>query len=163
MVARVDVLIVGAGQAGLAAASELGRLGVSCTVYERHPRVGDSWRTRYDSLVLFSSREYSALPGLEHAGDRDGFPDRLEMADYLERYAASRALPVVTGEGIARLSRGAHAFSALTDLGNPLEARAVVVAAGAFQRPSGLSGQAPPYSARMASGAPSISTAASGA
>ena len=92
MVARVDVLIVGAGQAGLAAASELGRLGVSCTVYERHPRVGDSWRTRYDSLVLFSSREYSALPGLEHAGDRDGFPDRLEMADYLERYAASRAL-----------------------------------------------------------------------
>jgi putative flavoprotein involved in K+ transport len=134
MVAPVDVLVVGAGQAGVSAASELCRLGLTCTVHERHAHVGDSWRKRYDSLVLFTSREYSALPNLAHAGDPDGFPHRLEMADYLERYAAHRALPVVTGEGIERLSRSEHVFSAVTDQGKQLEARAVVLAAGAFQR-----------------------------
>src|SRR5690606_33165195 len=50
----VDVLIVGAGQAGLAAARTLTERGVACVVQERHPRIGDSWRRRFDSLVLFT-------------------------------------------------------------------------------------------------------------
>jgi putative flavoprotein involved in K+ transport len=56
------------------------------------------------------------------------------MGDYLERYAETLALPVVTGDGIASLSRSGPVFSAVTDRGQQLEAGAVVVAAGAFQR-----------------------------
>jgi putative flavoprotein involved in K+ transport len=127
--------VVGAGQAGLAVARELAASGVDSIVQERLPRVGDAWRTRYDSLVLFTPRELSALPGLAMPGDARGYPTKDEMADYLERYVARFALPVVTGDGVARLSRGLSCFNALTHSGCELRARAVVIAAGAFQRP----------------------------
>ena len=130
-----DVLIVGAGQAGLAAARTLVGLGVDCVVHERHPTVGDSWRRRFDSLVLFTPRRLSALPGLTHDGDPDGYPGKDEMGDYLERYADRFALPVVAGNGVARLAREHDRFIATFDGGETVASRAVVVAAGAFQRP----------------------------
>jgi putative flavoprotein involved in K+ transport len=102
----VDVLVVGAGQAGLAAARALLELDLSVIAHERHARVGDSWRQRFDSLVLFTPRAISPLPDLAHAGDPRGYPGKDEMGDYLERYAEQFRLPVVTGDGIARLSRG---------------------------------------------------------
>lgn len=132
---RIDVLVVGAGQAGLATAHALGASGVHCRVQERLPSVGDAWRRRYDSLVLFTPRELSALPGLSMPGDPSRYPSKDEMADYLERYAKRFALPVHTGDGIARLSRRSSWFTALTDAGVELSARAVVIASGAFQRP----------------------------
>lgn len=67
---RVDILIIGGGQAGLALAYILRQTTLSYQVVERHPRLGDSWRRRYDSLVLFTPRAYSALPGLSIPGDR---------------------------------------------------------------------------------------------
>lgn len=131
----VDVLIVGAGQAGLAAARTLLERGVACVVHERHPRVGDSWRRRFDSLVLFTPRRISALPGLAHEGDPRGYPCKDEMGDYLERYAARFSLPVVTGNGVARLVREHEHFLAELDDGDVISSRAVVIATGAFQRP----------------------------
>ncbi len=141
----VDVLIVGAGQAGLAAARTLTEHGVACVVHERHPRIGDSWRRRYDSLVLFTPRRISALPGLAHDGDQRGYPGKDEMGDYLERYAASFSLPVVTGNGVARLVRGEKHFLAELDDGHVLSSRAVVIATGAFQRP-----RVPGFAGRLA-------------
>jgi putative flavoprotein involved in K+ transport len=102
---RVDVLVVGAGQAGLTVARELERLNVKCVVHERRKRVGDSWRERFDSLVLFTPRELSTLPGLSHSGDPQGYPSKDEMGDYLERYAEQFGLPVIPSSGVARLSR----------------------------------------------------------
>ena len=141
----VDVLIVGAGQAGLAAARTLTERGVACVVQERHPRIGDSWRRRFDSLVLFTPRRISALPGLAHQGDQRGYPGKDEMGDYLERYAASFSLPVVTGNGVARLVREQEHFLAELDDGDVISSRAVVIATGAFQRP-----RVPGFASRLA-------------
>lgn len=132
---KTDVLVIGAGQAGLAAARALAEIGVACVVHERYPRIGDSWRRRFDSLTLFTPREISALPGLPQSGEPRGFPPKDEMGCYLERYAARFALPVVAGNGVAHLSRRPKGFNALTDAEGAIEARAVVIATGGFQRP----------------------------
>ncbi|HEX7116127.1 MAG TPA: NAD(P)/FAD-dependent oxidoreductase [Steroidobacter sp.] len=140
-----DVLIVGGGQAGLATAKTLAERGLACVVQERHPRIGDSWRRRFDSLVLFTPRRISALPGLAHEGDPRGYPDKDEMGDYLERYAARFSLPVVTGNGVARLVREQEHFRAELDDGGVIFSRAVVIATGPFQRP-----RIPGFAARLA-------------
>jgi Pyridine nucleotide-disulphide oxidoreductase len=57
-----DCVVVGGGQAGLSTAGRLKALGVSYVVVDRHPRVGDSWNTRYDSVKLHTAREYAHLP-----------------------------------------------------------------------------------------------------
>lgn len=70
-------------------------------------------------------------------GDPDGFPTKDEMADYLEAYASHFDLPVVLGTGIRRLERIVDGgFRAITEDGEPIECRAVVLATGAFQRPA---------------------------
>jgi putative flavoprotein involved in K+ transport len=131
---HMDVLVVGAGQAGLATGAALQRTGLTFRLFDRAVRVGDSWRRRYDLLVLFSTRAYSSLPELRMAGDPEGYPSKHEIADYLESYANVLALPITLGDGIAQLTRGADGFGAVTDGGTHVTARAVVVAAGAFQR-----------------------------
>jgi putative flavoprotein involved in K+ transport len=80
-------------------------LDVCFCLFDRAHRVGDSWRRRYDSLVLFSPRAYSALPGLQMSGDPAGYPGKSEVADYLEQYAQAFDLPVTLGDGIDRLER----------------------------------------------------------
>jgi putative flavoprotein involved in K+ transport len=133
---ELDVLIIGGGQAGLAMGSGLKETPVSFRIVERHPRVGDSWRNRYASLVLFTPRAYSALPGLAVPGDPEGFPTKDEMADYLESYSERFELPVAPGTGIRRLERVTGGFRATTEAGEPIDSRAVVLATGAFQRPA---------------------------
>jgi putative flavoprotein involved in K+ transport len=135
MEAETEALVVGGGQAGLAMARALTSQRIRCLVQERLPRAGDAWRQRFDSLTLFSSRRCSALPGLPVPGDPDGFPSKDEIADYLERYAAMLAVPVRTSDGVTSLSRQDRAFSALTESGRRIVARAVVVATGPYQRP----------------------------
>lgn len=132
----LDVLVIGAGQAGLALGFHLNKTPLRFRIVDRHARVGDSWRTRYDSLVLFTPRAYSALPGLAVAGDPDGYPTKDEMGDYLEAYATHFGLPVTTGTGIRQLARVDGGFRAVTEAGERIDCRAVVLATGAFQRPA---------------------------
>jgi putative flavoprotein involved in K+ transport len=143
---ELDVLIIGGGQAGLAMGHHLKETPLSFRIVERHPRVGDSWRNRYASLVLFTPRAYSALPGLAVPGEPEGFPTKDEMADYLETYAERFDLPVAPGTGIGRLERVDGGFRATTEAGEPIDSRAVVLATGAFQRPA-----IPPISKRLSS------------
>jgi putative flavoprotein involved in K+ transport len=132
----LDVLVIGGGQAGLAMGYCLRQTGHRFQIVERNPRLGDSWRNRYDSLVLFTPRAYSALPGLPLEGHPDGYPGKDEVADYLERYATHFDLPVLLETGIRSLTRVNGAFRARTDAGELIDARAVVLATGAFQRPA---------------------------
>jgi putative flavoprotein involved in K+ transport len=136
IVRELDVLVIGGGQAGLAMGYHLKQAGHRFQIVERNPRLGDSWRNRYDSLVLFTPRAYSALPGLPLQGDPDGYPGKDEIADYLERYADHRDLPVLTQTGVRSLTRVDGGFRARTDEGEIIDARAVVLATGAFQRPA---------------------------
>ena len=92
----VDVLVVGAGQAGLAAARAAQAAGLSCLVSEAKDEVGGSWPDYYDSLRLFSPARFSALPGLPMSGPADRYPTRDEMTEYLRTYADRFEVPVRT-------------------------------------------------------------------
>ena len=92
--ARYDVAVVGAGQAGLSMGYFLARQGLKFVILEAADSVGAAWRTRWDSLVLFTPRRYSGLAGLPFPGDPDTYPTRDEVIEYLERYAATFELPV---------------------------------------------------------------------
>ncbi|MEV4709317.1 NAD(P)/FAD-dependent oxidoreductase [Actinoplanes sp. NPDC049316] len=132
----VHTVVVGGGQAGLATGYHLRRAGIDCAVLDAHPRVGDAWRRRWDSLTLFTPRRYDALPGLAFPGDPDGHPGKDEVADYLAGYAEHFALPVHTGCSVTALrADGDGGFIADTTTGQ-WTARQVVVAGGAFHTPS---------------------------
>ncbi len=134
-VERYDVVVVGAGQSGLAIGRELVRAGRRFVILEAAPAVGAAWRERWDSLVLFTPRRYSGLPGLPFPGDPDGYPTRDEVVAYLERYASLFELPVRV-DGRVRSLRGAEGGRFVVELdGSSIEADAVVVATGPFQQP----------------------------
>ena len=141
----VDVLVVGAGQAGLGTAYWLTREpGLRVLVVDRAP-VGQSWLDRWDSLVLFTPRRFSGLPGLSFPTGPTRCPDRTEMATYLQSYAAHHRLPVRTGVDVRRVSRDGDGFVARTSRGT-VRARHVVVATGPFHRrnvPDAADGLAP--------------------
>src|SRR5690348_5417537 len=112
-----DVIVVGGGQAGLATAFELRRLGVGCLVIEANARVGDQWRRRWDSLRLFTPAQHDGLPGSPFPAPEMHFPTKDEMADYLEAYAADAALPVLTGTKVVELRRSQDRYEVVTSAG----------------------------------------------
>jgi putative flavoprotein involved in K+ transport len=134
-----EAIVIGAGQAGLAAGYHLARRGIDFTVLEAGRRVGDVWRERYDSLLLYSPAKYNALPGLPFSLAAHAFPTGRQMADYLEAYADHHKLPVETGVRVDCLrasneADGAGRF-AISAGNRRYEASQVIVATGAFQRP----------------------------
>jgi len=134
-VPELDVLVIGAGQAGLATGYHLRRSGLRYELLDGNSRVGDSWRQRFDSLMLFTPRSYSALPGLPVPGDPQGFPSKDEIADYLEAYAAHFAVLIRLGAAVRSLETSGMNFRVTTSDGLQVESRAVVIATGAFQTP----------------------------
>ena len=135
---RLDVLVVGAGQAGLAAGQALQKANPSIRflLVDSNSRPGDSWRQRYDSLMLFTPRAYSALPDLPVPGDPDGFPSKDEIADYLSSYAKHFMLPIRPLTRIRRLDKTPNGYNAVTEDGLRIESKAVILANGAFQKPA---------------------------
>jgi putative flavoprotein involved in K+ transport len=131
---RVDVLVIGAGQAGLAVGYFLARQGRRFRIVDGADSVGAAWRGRWDSLVLFTPRRYDGLPGLPFAGDPDAYPTRDEVIAYLERYATTFELPVELGDAVRSLEADAGRFVVELESGR-IEAGQVVVATGPFQRP----------------------------
>jgi len=82
-----EVLVIGAGQAGLISAAYLGRLGVDTLVIDRHGRVGDNWRVRYDALTLHNPIEMNDFPGLPFPDHYPEYLSKDQVADWLEIYA----------------------------------------------------------------------------
>jgi len=130
-----DVLIIGAGQAGLAMAYYLQDTNLQYRVVDRHVQIGTSWRKRYDSLTLFTPRAFSALPGMPLSGDPQGYATRDEFADYLEAYAHQFAGSIHLNEPIHKLETLPEGFRATTETGGVYLSRVVVLATGAFQEP----------------------------
>ena len=129
-----DVVVIGAGQAGLSVGYHLRRLGLSFVILEANARVGDSWRHRWDSLRLFTPAQYDGIVGLPFPAARHSFPTKDDMANYLERYASHFDLPVRTGVRVQRLSRNGAKYQIDTDHGH-IEANHVVVAMASYQEP----------------------------
>lgn len=132
-----EVLIVGAGQAGVAMSEHLSRQGVPHLVLERH-RIAERWRTeRWDSLVANGPAWHDRFPGLEFTEvGPDGFATKDQVADYLAAYAEHFDAPIRTGVEVTavRKNEGRPGFTAETSMGS-VRARYVVAATGPFQKP----------------------------
>jgi putative flavoprotein involved in K+ transport len=132
----LEVLIIGAAQAGLAMGYALKNSNLRFKLVESHKRIGDSWRNRYDSLVLFTPRSLSSLPGFALDGDPYKYANKDEFADYLERYACRFNLPVRLNAGIQALAHIDDGFRVITTKDEIIETRAVILATGGFQTSS---------------------------
>src|SRR5436190_12570914 len=131
---HTDVLIIGAGQSGLALGYHLQRRGRQVLLVDRNQRVGDSWRARWDSLKLYSPASRDGLPGMPFPAGKTSYPSKDEMADYLEAYAERFELPVRLGTAVEALTQEDGRFVA--DTGDSrIEAGAVVVASGVVEKP----------------------------
>jgi len=131
----MSVVVIGAGQAGLAVSRELGELGIDHVVLERD-RVAQAWRARWDSFTLVTPNWTLALPGQPYDGEEpEGHVSRDAIVDYMQSYADRHAAPVREGVGVDELGSGRGRPFRLSTTDGDLEADAVVVCTGAFQRP----------------------------
>ncbi|KQY07575.1 FAD-dependent oxidoreductase [Mycobacterium sp. Root135] len=133
---EVEVLVVGAGQAGIAMSEHLGAQGIPHLVVERD-RIAERWRSwRWDSLVANGPAWHDRFPGLEFDVAPDGFAGKEEVADYLVAYADKVDAPIRTGVEVSSVRKmdGRVGFRVETSEGS-IDARFVVAATGAFQKP----------------------------
>jgi putative flavoprotein involved in K+ transport len=135
MTERIRAVVVGAGQAGLAASRELTQAGVEHVVLERG-RVAQTWRGRWDSFCLVAPNWTVQLPGGDYDGpDPDGFMARDDIVAFLERYARGFAAPVREGVDVRALEPDPGGGLLLDTSAGRILAEHVVVASGAYQRP----------------------------
>ena len=132
---KVDVAVIGAGQAGLATSFYLSQSGIDHVVLDRAV-IADSWRSRrWDSFTLNIPNWSFTLPGFHYDGqDPDGFMTRAEIVERFARYAGLINAPVEGDIDVTSLKQIADGTYLLTTTSGPIGARAVVVATGAYQR-----------------------------
>jgi putative flavoprotein involved in K+ transport len=131
---HIETVIIGAGQAGLATGYHLKRLGRPFVILDGNPRVGDNWRSHWDTLRLYTPAKYDGLPGMRFPGDRWSFPQKDEVAAFLESYAIEWDLPVRTGTRVRSLEQQpSGAFEVALEDGT-ITCDNVVVATGTFGR-----------------------------
>jgi putative flavoprotein involved in K+ transport len=136
MASVTDVVVIGAGQSGLAAARTLQAHGIHPVVLEAGPEPAGSWPRYYDSLALFSPARYSAIPGLEFPGGPDRYPHRDEVVAYLCRYAAILGADIRNHTPVTAVEAHDHAgFLVHTATGQAFPAAGVVAATGSFGNP----------------------------
>ena len=121
------VVVVGAGPAGIAAASSLRDNGVDALVLERGERVAWSWLTRYDHLRLNTSKRYSHLPGLRYPRHTPVFPSRDQVIEHLE--TGARGLDIRFDTAAERVDRQPTGWRVTMSAGT-VDARHVIVATG---------------------------------
>ena len=135
MKTEYDAIVVGGGQAGLAMGYHLARRNIDFVILDAGQRTGDAWRSRWDSLTLFTPAEYSALPGLPFPAPRGHMPRKDEVAGYLEAYAQQFELPIRHGERVLRASAGSDRRFRIETNARVYQADQIVVATGPFQTP----------------------------
>lgn len=129
-----DVVVIGGSQAGLAIGYHLAQGGLRFVILDAGPEIGHAWRSRWDSLRLFTPAQYSSLPGMAFPAPKDTYPGKDDVAAYLQAYASAFALPVRLNARVTSLTKHDGAYRiAIPDEG--FTARQVVVATGPFQVP----------------------------
>jgi putative flavoprotein involved in K+ transport len=132
---QLDVVVVGGSQAGLAMAWHLAQQGLRFVVLEAAPELGNTWRSRWDSLKLFTPAQYDALPGMAFPAPADTYPTKDPVADYLQAYAAAFDLPVRLNAKVTELRRQEDGSFEAQTADATYRAGQVVVATGPFQVP----------------------------
>ncbi|WP_081239054.1 flavin-containing monooxygenase [Streptomyces viridosporus] len=133
---HADLVVLGAGQSGLATAALAPRHGFARTlVLEAAEQAGGSWPHYYDSLTLFSPARYSSLPGMRFPGDGDRYPARDEVVDYLRAYARRLDADIHTSTTVTSMLPRDGAWVVRAHDGSRFTAPAVVAATGAFRGP----------------------------
>jgi len=130
-----DAIVIGGGQAGLAAGYYLQQAGLDFTILEAEPQPKGSWPHYYRSLRLFSTAGNSALPGLPFGGDPQRYPTRDEVMAYLTHYAEHWKLPVVTNTRVAAVTRSHTCFTVTAEDHRLFHSRSLIAATGSFHRP----------------------------
>lgn len=134
---KVNTLVVGGGQAGIAMSEHLSNHMVPHLVLERH-RIAERWRTeRWDSLVANGPAWHDRFPSMEFSNIApDAFAPKESVADYFVEYAEMIKAPIRCGVEVTevRSNTGRPGFHVTTSAGN-LEANSVVAATGPFQVP----------------------------
>jgi putative flavoprotein involved in K+ transport len=130
-----DVLVIGGGQAGLAMGYHLRQRDLRFQIVDAGAEIGCAWRSRWDSLRLFTSGHYDNLPGLPFPAPADTYPGKDEVADYLRAYAAAFELPVRLDTTVTSMTRAGDGSYLVKAGADELEAGQVVVATGPFQTP----------------------------
>ena len=128
-----DTIVIGAGQAGLAAGYHLAKRGKPFLIIDSADRVGGSWANRWDSLRLFTPASRDSLPGLELGGGFT-FPTTERLLDYLRQYAQQLALPLRLGVTVDGLFRENGGFR-VTAAGEVFDAANVILATGVHRVP----------------------------
>ncbi|MEU9831699.1 FAD-dependent oxidoreductase [Streptosporangium sp. NPDC048047] len=144
---RFDTVVIGGGQAGLAAGYHLKRRGRDFVILDAAHSVGQSWRSRWDSLRLFTPAHFTHLPGLPFPAPRRHLPSKDEMAGYLEAYATRFELPLRLGRRVDRLRRASDRGGyVISSTGRIVRAGNVIVATGPAMTPRlpGFAGQVDP-------------------
>ncbi len=126
-------VIIGAGQAGLAAAYYLRKIEDDFIVLDEGDQIGDSWRQRWDSLRLFTPSQHDGLPGFPFPAVQGTLPSKTEMADYLANYAKKHSIAVQLSTKVVELNKSAGGYEIITSKGN-IYADHVIVATGTNQR-----------------------------
>ncbi|MCQ6268872.1 NAD(P)/FAD-dependent oxidoreductase [Fictibacillus sp. WQ 8-8] len=131
----LDCLVIGAGQAGLAAGYHIQKRGWNYVILEASHQPAGSWPSYYDSLTLFSPARFSSLPGYRFPGEPDRYPTRDEVISYLTNYAEHFNFNVVTNENVQKVIKDNGLFKVETASGKVFAAKTVISATGAFAHP----------------------------
>ncbi|AWZ04474.1 MULTISPECIES: ArsO family NAD(P)H-dependent flavin-containing monooxygenase [unclassified Streptomyces] len=135
MTQSTDVVVIGGGQAGLAAGYHLRRLGIEFVILDAQAAPGGAWQHTWDSLRLFSPAAYSSLPGrLMPVQPGEVYPDAQHVVSYLADYEKRYELPVQRGTWVDAVHRDGAFLRVETDCGD-WQARAVISATGTWTRP----------------------------
>ncbi|MDE5055135.1 NAD(P)/FAD-dependent oxidoreductase [Niallia taxi] len=130
----LDTLIIGAGQAGISVGYYLKKLNKNFIILDRNSKIGESWKDRYDSLLLFTPRMYSSLPGMDMDGDKNGFPTKDDVASYLKNYVKKFNLPIELGIEVISAYKQKNYFLVKTNQKEYM-VKKLVIASGPFHTP----------------------------
>ncbi|MGQ9009255.1 flavin-containing monooxygenase [Bacillus stercoris] len=130
-----DTIVIGAGQAGISIGYYLKQTGQKFIILDKSHEVGESWKDRYDSLVLFTSRMYSSLPGMHLEGEKHGFPSKNEIVAYLKKYVEKFKIPIQLRTEVISVQKLKNHFLITTNR-EEYQAKNLVIATGPFHTPN---------------------------
>lgn len=134
MTDALEVLVIGGGQAGLVMGYHLAERRQRYLIVDAGAEIGAAWRSRWDSLQLFTPAQFDNLPGMPFPAARDTYPGKDDVANFLQTYAARFELAVQLNTTVVSLTTSDDGY-VVTTRGDALQARQVVVATGPFQVP----------------------------